>query len=199
MKPHEMAERIGVSVKTLQRWDAYGTLVAYRTPTNRRYYTEEQYLQYINRSKVQQGRHVAYARVSSTNQKNDLKNQEKFLRDYVNSKGIILDDYIHDIGSGLNYKRKHWNKLLEDVMKGEIHTIYITYEDRFIRFGFDWFEELCTRYHTKIEVLNNPNTSPEQELVEDLISIIHVFSCRIYGLLKYKKKIMEDKEVEKSI
>lgn len=74
-------------------------------------------------------------------------------------------------------------------MNNEIDTIYITYNDRFVRFGYYWFESFCGKFDTKIIVLNNPDLSPQQELVEDLVSIIHVFSCRIYGLRKYKKRL----------
>lgn len=80
-------------------------------------------------------------------------------------------------------------------MNDEIATIYVTYKDRFIRFGFDWLERLCNQHRTEIVVLNNVETSPEQELVEDITSIVHVFSCRLYGLRKYKKVIQSDKEV----
>lgn len=195
IKPKDMAQRLGVSVKTLQRWDNDGTLKAYRTPKNRRYYTEDQYLIYIRADKTNDRKYVAYARVSNAGQKDDLQNQIEFLRNYANAKGIILDEVIVDIGSGLNYKRKKWNLLLDEVMSGKIDTIYITFKDRFVRFGYDWFEVLCSKFNTKIVVLNNPDLSPQQELVEDLISIIHVFSCRIYGLRKYKKKIEGDKDV----
>ena len=102
---------------------------------------------------------------------------------------------ITDLGSGLNYKRKNWNKLIIEVMQGDIATIYITFKDRFVRFGYDWFEQLCKKYNTDIVDLNNPDLSPQQELIEDLISIIHVFSCRIYGLRKYKKQIAGDSDV----
>lgn len=77
-------------------------------------------------------------------------------------------------------------------MNNEINTIYITYKDRFIRFGYDWFEDLCAKHGTSIVVLNDQSSSPEEELIQDLISIIHVFSCRIYGLRKYKKKLESD-------
>ena len=132
---------------------------------------------------------VAYARVSTNSQRDDLKNQIDFIRQYVNAKGVVLDETMTDVGSGLNYNRKKWNKLLEEVMNNQIDTIYITYKDRFIRFGYDWFENLCKKHGTEIIVLNNIDTSPDKELVDDLISIIHVFSCRLYGLRKYKKKI----------
>ena len=196
LKPKDFAEKIGVTVKTLQNWDNDGTLKAQRTPTNRRYYTEQQYLEYIGQGKSSQRKVVAYARVSNAGQKDDLANQVEFLRNYANGKGIILDEVITDIGSGLNYKRKKWNQLLDSIMSNEIDTIYITYKDRFIRFGYDWFEKLAHKFNTQIVVLNNPDLSPTEELTEDLVSIIHVFSCRIYGLRKYKKKIENDKTLK---
>ena len=193
---HEMAEKLGVSIKTLQRWDNTGKLPARRTPSNQRYYTEDQYLDYIGLSVEKPHRKVvAYARVSSRNQKDDLKHQIDFIRTFVNARGVILDECIEDIGSGLNYNRPKWNDLLQAVMRDEIATIYVTYKDRFIRFGFEWFENLCKQHQTEIVVLNHEETSPDKELVEDLTSIVHVFSCRLYGLRKYKKAIKEDKEV----
>jgi inosine-5'-monophosphate dehydrogenase len=194
---NEMAKRLNVSVKTLQRWDREGILVAKRTPTDRRYYTEDQYLEYIGSSTKSKRKTIAYVRVSSTNQKDDLRNQITFIRNYVNAKGEILDDVIEDIGSGLNYNRKHWNDLLlNQIPKGEIEKIYITYKDRFVRFGFDWFERFCNHYNCEIVIINNPDTSPQKELVDDLISIIHVFSRRIYGLRKYKKDISLDESLQ---
>lgn len=192
-----MAKRLNVSVKTLQRWDREGILIAKRTPTDRRYYTEDQYLEYIGSSTKSKRKTIAYVRVSSTNQKDDLRNQITFIRNYVNAKGEILDDVIEDIGSGLNYNRKHWNDLLlNQIPKGEIEKIYITYKDRFVRFGFDWFERFCNHYNCEIIVISNPDTSPQKELVDDLISIIHNFSCRIYGLRKYKKDISLDESLQ---
>ena len=194
LKPRDMSQKIGVSVRTLQKWDKAGILKAYRTPTNRRYYTEAQYLQYIGKKDDNQSdrKVVAYARVSTYNQKDDLKNQLSFIRQFANANGVIIDEAISDIGSGLNYNRKKWNQLLDQVMQDQISTIYITYKDRFIRFGYEWFERLCNRHGTKIVVLNSPDTSPDKEMVEDLVSIIHMFSCRLYGLRKYKKKLQGD-------
>lgn len=194
---NDMAKRLGVSVKTLQRWDREGILVAKRNPNNRRYYTEDQYLEYIGSSCKKDKKIIAYIRVSNNNQKDDLQNQITFIRNYVNAKGEILDDVIQDIGSGLNYNRKHWNDLLfNQISKGEIGKIYITYKDRFVRFGFDWFERYCNHHDCEIVIINNPDTSPQQELIDDLISIIHVFSCRIYGLRKYKKDISVDESLQ---
>ena len=133
--PNEFAELLNVSVITLQRWDNNGKLKAFRIPTNRRYYTYEQYLEYKGIHKKDNNRKtIIYTRVSTSNQKDDLKNQVDFLRQYANAKGIIVDEVIKDYGTGLNY-----------------------------------------------------------------ISILHIFSCRIYGLRKYKNKIKEDEEIEKSL
>lgn len=189
MTPKEFGNKIGKSVNTLQRWDRNGILKAGRTPTNRRYYTQEQVDEYFCIEKSDERVNVIYAIESTANQKDDLKNQVDFLKAYTNSKGIITEDAITDIGSGLNYKRKKWNKLLERVINREIDTIYIAYPDCFIRFGYEWFEKMCQYYGTKIVVVNNHDLSPEQELTEDLINIIHVFSCRSYGLRKYSKEI----------
>ena len=159
---HEMAEKLGVSIKTLQRWDNTGKLPARRTPSNQRYYTEDQYLDYMGMSVEKPYRKVvAYARVSSRNQKDDLKNQIDFIRTFANANGVILDECIKDIGSGLNYNRPKWNELLQAVMRDEIATIYVTYKDRFIRFGFEWFENLCKQHQTEIVVLNHEETSPD--------------------------------------
>ena len=199
-KPKEFAELINISVRTLQRWDVEGKLKAFRTPTNRRYYTYEQYLEYKGIHKEEINRKtVIYTRVSTSNQKEDLKNQVKFLRQYANTKGIIVDEVIEDLGSGLNYNRKKWNKLIDSCMMNEVNTIIITHKDRFIRFGYEWFERFLGKFNVNIMVVNNGSLSPQEELVQDIISILHVFSCRIYGLRKYKKKIREDEEVEKSI
>jgi len=199
-KPNEFAELLNVSVKTLQRWDREGILKAYRMPSNRRYYTYEQYLDYTGIQKQENGgKKVIYTRVSTNNQKDDLQNQIKFLQDFTNAKGMIIDEIIKDIGSGLNYNRKQWNKLITECMEGKIDKIIITHKDRFIRFGYSWFERFLGKYNVEIIVVNNELLSPQEELVQDIRSILHVFSCRIYGLRKYKKKIKEDEEIVKSI
>ena len=199
-KPKEFAELLGVSVKTLQRWDREDILKANRTPTDRRYYTYAQYLQFKGIQTEQDRRDVViYARVSTRNQKDDLQNQVKFLKQFCNAKGMIVNQCMEEFGSGLNYNRKKWNKLLEEVMENKIKTIVISSKDRFIRFGYDWFEKFCEKFHTKIMIVNNEALSPNEELVQDIISILHVFSCRLYGLRKYKNQIKEDEELVKEL
>lgn len=197
LKPKDVSKLLNVSTRTLVRWDVSGKLKAKRTPTNRRYYTYDQIDHILHPTKEANIRkNIAYTRVSTRNQQDDLKNQQHLIESFVLSKGITIDEYITDIGSGLNYKRKKWNQLLDDVMDYKIQNIYVTYQDRFIRFGFDWFQRFCNRFGTKIVVLNAKTTSPSEELTEDLISIIHVFSCRLYGLRKYNHAIKQDSTIK---
>lgn len=199
-KPKDFAALVGVSVSTLQRWDRENILKAYRSPTNRRYYTYEQYLEFKGIKKAEDTRNVIiYARVSTRNQKDDLKNQITFLKQFCNSRGMIVDRCIEDYGSGLNYNRKEWNCLLDEVMENKVKTIVISNKDRFIRFGYDWFEKFCNKFNTEIIVVNNEELSPNEELVQDIVSILHVFSCRLYGLRKYKNKIQEDEDIAKEL
>ena len=142
---------------------------------------------------------MIYARVSTRNQKDDLQNQVAFLRQFCNARGMIVDQCIDDYGSGLNYNRKKWNELLNEVMEQKIKTIVITHKDRFVRFGYEWFEKFCMKFHTTIVVVNNEELSPQEELVQDIISILHEFSCRLYGLRKYKKQIEGDEEIVKEL
>lgn len=194
-KPKDFAKMLNVSVKTLQRWDNENTLKAYRNPKGRRYYTHEQYLSFTKILSIADKKIVIYARVSTNNQKDDLNNQVEFLKNYANSKGLIINEIITDIDSGLNYNRKKWNELINDCINQKIKTIIISNKDRFIRFGYDWFERFLLNYGVNIIVVNNDKLSPNEDLIQDLISIIHVFSCKIYGLKKYKKFISEDKDV----
>ena len=176
-KPKEFSELLNVTVKTLQRWDREKILIAKRTPTNRRYYTYDQYLEYKGLKKEVDRKIVIYTRVSTNNQRDDLINQVKFLRNFANARGLIVDEVVEDIGSGLNYNRKKWNKLIDKCMENEVDSILITHKDRFIRFGYEWFERFLGKFNTKIIVVNNEDLSPQEELVQDIISILHVFRC----------------------
>lgn len=185
------AKKIGKSVRTLQRWDSEGILIASRNPKNRRFYTDIDLNKYF-KVEVPVKKNILYCRVSSNNQKDDLKNQELYCLDFCKNSGIFINEIYKDIGSGLNYNRKYFNKLLLQVENNEIENIIVAHKDRFIRFGYDWFESFCNRHNCLIKVINDERMSPEKEIVQDLISIIHVFSCRVYGLRKYSNKIKED-------
>ncbi len=186
-RPHEFAELISKSVSTLQRWDRDGILIAKRTPTDRRYYTHEQYLEYTGRT-AKDKKTVVYYRVSTHGQKNDMLSQKKALEEFCTAKGLAVSQWLHDIGSGLDYKRKHFLQIMKMVETGEVSEIVIAHKDRLVRFGFEWFESFCEDHGTEIIVMNQESLSPEEEMVQDLLSIVHCFSSRLYGLRKYKNK-----------
>lgn len=142
---------------------------------------------------------VCYCRVSNTKQRDDLLRQEQLIMDYATKTGIIINTFYKEIASGMNEDRKEFNKLIEKVIEGKIAKIFITYKDRLTRFGFSYFEKLFKKFNCEIVVLNATNeTTFEQELTQDLISIIHHFSMKMYSNRRSKlaqiKKELEDSE-----
>lgn len=188
--PKEFGLLVGKTTKTLQRWDREGILKAHRSITHRRYYTHDQYLS-VTGQKVKKRKLLTYCRVSSAGQKKDLILQKKAVESFCFSQGKVINEKFEDIGSGLNYKRKRFVQLMEMVERGEVSEIVIAHKDRLVRFGFEWFEKFCKDHGVSILVMNADSLSPEQEMTKDLLSIIHCFSSRLYGLRKYKKKIIE--------
>lgn len=193
----KFSKEIGVSTTTLRTWHKNNILIPQVITTGwTRYYSKEQLYAYKNETNKKESRFIyIYSRVSNSGQKDDLMNQQEFLQVYCNAKGYIVKDVVSDIGSGLNYNRKNWNRLLEEIQNKNVEKVIVAHKDRFIRFGYDWFEKFCLKFGCEIEVVNNEKLNPQEEMVQDLISIIHVFSCIIYGLRKYKKKIELDESI----
>src|SRR5215831_1406879 len=196
-RPHEFAALIGKTVNTLQRWDREGILPAHRSPTGRRSYTHDQYLEYRGLKAKGAGTTMVSARVSSQSQKPDLQNQLAALRAYCQAKDLKVDEWREEIGSGLNYQRKQFNRIMEEIELGRVQRLVIAHQDRLVRFGFEWFAAFCERHGTDLVIVNGDTLSPEQELVQDLLSVVHVFSARLYGLRSYKK-VIRDAALQKS-
>ncbi|NES73990.1 MAG: IS607 family transposase [Okeania sp. SIO2D1] len=188
VKPREAASILGVHVRTLVRWEQDGKIKAIKTPSGQRRYDVESYTGGISLS-----RHtVIYARVSSRNQQGDLNRQIAAISNLYPTAEIISE-----IGGGLNFKRKKLLALLERVMQGNVERIIIAHKDRLARFGFDFYQWLCEQFDCQILVLNEKNLSPEAEMVEDILAILHCFSSRLYGLRKYKTEISKDRDLSK--
>jgi putative resolvase len=183
------AEVLGVSPGTLRRWDAEGRIQVSRSVTGYRQFDVQQ----IQRDQFKR-QVLLYSRVCSRKQSDDLQRQSKYLRDNlptaINSMQI---NEIQDIGSGLNFKRKGLITLLEAVTTKSVHTVVVASRDRLCRFGFELLEWLCKQNNTNILVLNNKDSTPEQELGEDLLSIVQVYCCRWNGRRRYigKNKMLE--------
>lgn len=188
-RPSEFAEKIGVTVHTLQRWDREGRLVAKRTHTNRRYYTDEDVQRVLGQSRNEQRTTVVYCRVSSVAQKPDLVNQRRMLEQFCAARGMVVDEWIEEIGGGLNFKRKRFLALVDRMVAGEIGILVLAHKDRLARFGFGLMEHLCERAGCELVIMNTESLSPEREMVEDLMTIVHCFSSRLYGLRNYRKSL----------
>ena len=192
-KPNEFAKRLNVSVKTLQRWDTAGKLPAKRTLSGHRYYTEDDLLIAQGLKPVEAKRKViVYCRVSSAAQKSELKNQVAAMEAFCLNRGLAVNEWVSEIGGGLNFKRKRFLSLIMSILKGEVSVLVVAHKDRLCRFAFEFIQELATSVDCEIIVANQESLSEQQELVEDLMAIIHCFSCRLYGLRNYSKEIKDN-------
>lgn len=189
----EFANLIGVTVKTLQRWDREGRLVADRTVTNRRVYTDDHLAQALGRARKPHvpREMVAYIRVSTRAQKPDLQNQRAALEAFCLQQGLIVDTWIEDYGSGLNFKRKGLLRLVNSLLAGRVEILLVAHQDRLARFGFELIAHLCQLNDCTLLIMNDEQLSPEAEMVQDVLAILHVFSARLYGLRSYRKQVQE--------
>ena len=178
--PSEAARILGVHTGTLRRWENEGKIKAIKTPGGQR--------RYILPGESKSVKTVLYARVSTHSQRDDLQRQIEFLQQRYPEGEIISE-----VGSGLNFRRRKFIKILERVIARDVSVLVVAYPDRLVRFGFELVKWLCEQHGVELVVLNDHKLSPEAELVQDMLSIIDCFSARLYGLRKYKK------EVEKSL
>ena len=178
---HEFSKIIGVSAQTLRNWDNNGKLHPHHTTASGyRYYSEEQLNQVMNVKTNNKRITIGYCRVSSHKQKDDLERQIENVRIYLTAKGQPFE-IISDIGSGINYKKKGLKELLKLITQNKVEKVVILYKDRLLRFGFELVEYIANLYNCEIEIIDNTEKSEQQELVEDLVQIITVFSFKLQG------------------
>lgn len=189
----KVTEILGVTAQTLRNWDKEGKLKpSYVKSNGYRYYSEESILSYTQERKTKKNLNVVgYARVSSKKQSDDLERQINNLNTYISSKYDSFD-IITDIGSGINYNKPGLKKLIEKINKKEVDLIIVLYKDRLLRFGFELVEYFAELNNVKIEILDKIDKNQDEELVEDLVQIITVFSCKIQGKRKTKTKQLID-------
>lgn len=201
----EFANKIGKTVQTLRNWDKNGSLKPHHiTEGGTRYYSQEQLNHFLGiQSKIKRNKKtIGYCRVSSHKQKDDLERQIENVKTYMYAKGYQFE-IISDIGSGIHYNKKGLNQLIDMITNSEVDKIVVLYKDRLLRFGYEWIENLCEKYGTTIEIIDNTEKTEEQELVEDFIQIVPVFSCRLQGKRANKakkmiKELIEDDTCEES-
>ena len=199
----QFAKAIGKTTKTLRNWDKNGKLKPVRVEdTGYRYYSQEQLNHFLGLKLEKQinKKIIGYCRVSSHKQKDDLERQIENVKTYMYAKGYQFE-IITDIGSGINYNKKGLNQIIDMVTNSEVEKIVVLYKDRLIRFGYELIENLWNKFGTIIEIIDNTEKTEQQELVEDLVQIVTVFSCRLQGKRanKAKKMIKELIEDDKDI
>lgn len=185
----DAAKHLGVSAQTLRRWEKAKKLSpSHRTQGGQRRYSLAQ-LQPVNReSKSSDLPTVAYARVSSHDQKEVLQRQIHMLEAYCSLKGWTFS-IIKDLGSGMNYHKRGLKQLLEQIMNGEIGRLVLAHKDRLLRFGAELIFSLCSAKNIEIVIINQGDEpSFEEELAKDVLEIITVFSARLYGSRSHKNK-----------
>jgi len=180
----EVRKTFKVSNSSLKRWNNEGKLRAIRTNGGHRMYPESEINKFFNiKEKTKVRRFICYARVSSSKQKGDLERQAKELQEEYPTYEIIKD-----VGSGINWKRKGFTKMVDSILKGDIEEIVVTHKDRLCRIGFELVEQMCKAFDTKIVVLNNVSKEQDKDLAEDLLSIVTIFTARHHGRRAAQKR-----------
>jgi excisionase family DNA binding protein len=188
----EFSKKIGVHAQTIRKWEKEGKITSVRTTGNQRRYDEQTVRKF--RKKGKHRSEIIYCRVSSKKQEEDLKRQIKFMQSKFPEYEVISD-----IGSGINFNRPGLQKLLELLCSGGIKAIAVSYKDRLVRIGFGIFEKLFKIFGCEFVSVHNIKTSPDQELIEDLISITTSYSGRIHGLRKYRTQMLDDQAIKEEI
>lgn len=190
IKIGEAAKILGVSIQTLRRWEETGYLVpAKKTNGKTRYYNLDQF---SGKEKIENELTIAYARVSSHDQKDDLKRQAEVLASYCIKHGWNYQ-VIQDLGSGMNYQKKGLKNLINLILESKIIRLVVTHKDRLLRFGAELIFALCEAKQIEVILINKGDeVSFEEELAQDVLEIITVFSARLYGSRSKKnKKLIE--------
>ena len=199
MKAKEVLKLLSITRNTLTNYVQKGLIKVTTTPTGRYIYDDDSVFAFIGLKRKRTNKLIiSYSRVSTQGQKQQLKEQTNRIYNSCISLGITLDKQIEDIKSGMSYDRKGFQELCQLVIEGKVQMIVIENKDRLIRFGFDIFEQFFKYFGTTIKVLNDTieNKSYEQELTEDLISIIHYFTMKSYSHRRKLNKLRREIEQE---
>lgn len=187
----KLSDMIDVSAQTLRNWEKSGKLIPdYKTSSGYRYYSQEQVDTITgNKTNIKSRIIIGYCRVSSVKQKDDLERQVQNVKAYLLAQGKPFE-IIEDIGSGINYNKKGLLELFQKVIDHKVEKIVVLHKDRLLRFGYELFENIAKSYDTSIEVIDNTKNTEQQELIEDLVQIITVFSSGLQGKRAKKTKEM---------
>ena len=186
----EVGSLIAISIPTLRRWDRGGSLTPdFRTTGGHRRYLLDKVKSFMGLGAVEASAEaekpvVLYSRVSSSKQKDDWERQAIDLRSYAKDNGIKNFIEIGDVGSGLNFKKRGFTRLLLHVLQGKVSEVVVAHKDRLLRFGVDMFSTVCRFSGIKLTIIDSTNTlkSPSEELAADMLSVCASFACKTNGL-----------------
>ena len=193
----QAAQALGVHQATLRRWEAAGKIQVERTPRGHRRYDLLKLRGLLPATPSAYRRTLCYARVSSHDQKGDLTRQAAVLESFCAARGWTYE-VVQDLGSGLNYQKKGLKKLIQMICSGMLERLVITHKDRLLRFGSELVFSICEHFGVEVVIMNAAEeNSFEEDLAQDVLEIITVFSARLYGSRSRKnKKLLESlKEV----
>jgi len=197
----DAAKLLGVSITTLRRWEVEGKLIPDRTAHgHRRYDLHKIQPELLHQTPVSR-KTVAYARVSSHDQKADLERQKQVLEIYCSQQGWTFE-IVSDLGSGMNYQKKGLKRLLDAIIDGQIGRLVLTHKDRLLRFGAELVFAICEIKNVEVVIINQgEDTTFEEDLAKDVLEIITVFSARLYGSRSHKNQKLIDgvKKVVESV
>jgi len=188
----EAADVLGVSITTLRRWEADGKLAALHTAGGHRRYDLAKLKPELFHCAPSERKTIAYARVSSHDQKDDLERQKQVLELYCARQGWTFE-VIADLGSGMNYNKKGLKRLLDDIIEDKVGRLVITHKDRLLRFGAELVFAICEAKDVEVLIINKgADTTFEEDLAKDVLEIITVFSARLYGSRSRKNQQLLD-------
>jgi len=195
MKAKEVLKILNISRQTLCRYHKRNLISAQNLPNGRLSYNEDSVFKMLNKGTPRNN--TIYCRVSTSKQKKDLENQEAILNAFCSKNGIIINDVYKDIGSGINFDRKEFQRLLNDVINYKVSKIYITYKDRLSRISFEMFKNLFENFSTQIIILNEIDDEKliEKEIFNEIISLIHCFSMKVYSNRRKEKLRLIEKDL----
>ena len=178
----KFAKELGVTPEHVRTMHRTGEVIPARiSEKGTRYYSEEQLRELKNNQFSQrEEKVVAYCRVSTKSQKDELEKQVENVKSYMYAKGYSFE-VITDIGSSINYKNKGLQELISLIDSNQVAKVVILYKDRLVRFGFELIQLLCELHGVKIEIIDNSEYSTDEELTDDLIQIVTLFANRLYG------------------
>ena len=197
MKAAKVLKLLNITRPTLCKYIKNGTLKGVKSPAGIWNYDDESVYNLLGWNKEKRYG-VIYCRVSTQKQKHDLENQKELLKQFCSKKGYLIKEIYQDIGSGINFERQGFTKLLNDIINHKVNRVFITYKDRLSRISFNMFKNLFKEFDCEIIVLNEIDDEKliEKEIFKEIVDLIHCFSMKMYSQRRKEKLKLIEKDLK---